>query len=39
MNILEKLGRIECLCESGIRNIRSLRKDFDEAEVYFHMDL
>ena len=42
MNIIEKLNYIEeemCLYESGIRNIKKLRKQFDKAEIYFHMDL
>ena len=42
MKLLEKIRQIEeahDLCESGIRNIRKLRKRFDKAEVYFHMDL
>jgi len=39
MNILEKIGGIQCLCESGIRNINRLKDRFDKAEIYFHMDL
>jgi len=41
MNILEKIDMIEDmpLNESGIRDIKKLRKEFDKAEIYFHVDL
>jgi len=42
MDILDKLSRIQeelGLCESGIRNISNLAKDYKEAEIYFHIDL
>jgi len=42
MNILDKINKIDeyqRLYESGIRNIKKLRKQFDKAEIYFHMDL
>ena len=42
MNILNKLNKINSeiqLSESGIRNIKKLRNQFNKAEIYFHMDL
>jgi hypothetical protein len=39
MNILEKIEYIEKINESGIRNIKKLKSQFDKAEIYFHMDL
>ena len=39
MNILEKIDIINDLNESGIRDIKKLKSQFDKAEIYFHMDL
>ena len=39
MNILDKINYITSLNESGIRDIKKLKKQFDQAEIYFHMDL
>ena len=42
MKLLDKLDHIinsYGLNESGIRDIKKLRKRFDKAEIYFHMDL
>ena len=42
MKLLEKLNLYEeefGLYESGIRNITSLSKEYNEAEIYFHKDL
>lgn len=43
MDILKKLSMHEKeefgLCESGVRNITNLAKDYNTAEIYFHKDL
>ncbi|KXB08936.1 hypothetical protein AKJ59_00290, partial [candidate division MSBL1 archaeon SCGC-AAA385M02] len=36
--ILEEFEHQEKLDESGIRDIKKLRKKFDKAEIYFHID-
>jgi len=42
MNIIDKLNLYKeelDLYESGIRNIKSLGREYNEAEIYFHKDL
>ena len=37
LNIYEEVNK--GLCESGIRNITDLAKEYKQAEIYFHKDL
>lgn len=43
MNILNKIGLIlkedEFICESGIRDMNKISKNFKKAKIYFHKDL
>ena len=43
MDLMRKLNLYEevakDLCESGIRNITNLAKEYKTAEIYFHKDL
>ena len=43
MNLIERINLYEevshGLCESGLRNITSLAKEYKQAEIYFHKDL
>lgn len=39
MRLLESYNQFLKLNESGIRDIKKISKTFDEAEIYFHVDL